>query len=279
MVFASAAFLAGLVFLGVPWWLHRLNAHASEQRTFSSLFLMRPSEAPVHMQRKLQHLWLLALRLLLLAIACFAFAQPILELTGNAGPETTDVIDRFIVLDTSLSMNRTVSGERAFDEARQIARDLVQTMSPGSRTAFVTVDNHMQLNTPLTDDKIKLNAAISANSPGTARLGVDGLLGRIANLTGTMASPGEKLEVHLISDFQATAMTEQFNALIEGSIWPVTLHAVSVDDANWAVTHLSIRSMQLAQNDTSMIASKVLAAPTGIKHWSMFSKSCAKRVF
>ncbi|MCZ6854115.1 MAG: BatA domain-containing protein, partial [Gammaproteobacteria bacterium] len=74
MFFASAAFLTGLICLGVPWWLHRLSAHASEQRTFSSLFLMRPSEAPVHMRRKLQHLWLLALRLLLLTVICFAFA-------------------------------------------------------------------------------------------------------------------------------------------------------------------------------------------------------------
>ncbi len=60
MSFAAAAFLGGLVLLGVPWWLHRLSTHAADQRTFSSLFLMRHSEAPVQMRRKLQHLWLMA---------------------------------------------------------------------------------------------------------------------------------------------------------------------------------------------------------------------------
>ena len=83
MSLVSVFFLAGLVFLAVPWWLHRLNAHAAEQRTFSSLFLMRPSEAPVHMRRELQHLWLLGLRLMLLIAACFAFAEPLLELEGG----------------------------------------------------------------------------------------------------------------------------------------------------------------------------------------------------
>lgn len=249
MFLVSATFLAGLILLGVPWWLHRLSAHASEQRTFSSLFLMRPSEAPVHIRRKLQHLWLLALRLLLLSVACFAFAQPILELAGSADIEATSVPDRVIVLDTSLSMNRSGSGERAFSEAQQIARELVRTLPPGGRAAVVTVDNRIELNAPLTDDRARLNAAISASQPGAARLILDGLLGRIANLTGTLASPGEELEVHLISDFQATAMPDQFNALIEGSIWPVTLHAVSGDRPNWAVTHLALRGNTIPSKD------------------------------
>ena len=65
MVFASSAFLAGLILLSVPWWLHRLNAHPTEQQPFASLFLMRPSAAPVNVRKQLQHLLLLALRWLL----------------------------------------------------------------------------------------------------------------------------------------------------------------------------------------------------------------------
>lgn len=241
MFFASAAFLTGLVCLVVPWWLHRLSAHASEQRTFSSLFLMRPSEAPVHMRRKLQHLWLLALRLLLLTVVCFAFAQPVVKLVGSPGVATTPVPDRVIVLDASLSMNRFVNGERAFSEAQQIARELVRNLPPGGRAALVSVGGRIELNAPLTADRAQLNTAISASEAGATRLVLDGLLGRIANLTGTLASPGERLQVHLISDFQASAMPDQFNALIEGSIWPVTLHTVSDDDPNWAVTSLTLR--------------------------------------
>ena len=52
------ALTALLALLTIPWWLHRLNAHAAEQRTFSSLFLMRPTEAPVNMRKQLQHILL-----------------------------------------------------------------------------------------------------------------------------------------------------------------------------------------------------------------------------
>ncbi len=244
MYLLTAAFLAGFVLLAVPWWLHRLSAHAAEQHAFSSLLLMRPSHAPVHMRRKLQHLWLLTLRLLLLSAACLAFTQPMLKLAGSAGLSITPAPDRVIVLDASLSMNRFASGgsgERAFSEAQRTAHALVRSLPPAGRAALVAVGGQIELEAPLTDDRARLNTAIASSAPGTARLLLDGLLGRIANLTGTLASPGEPLEVHLISDFQATAMPDQFNALIEGSIWPVTLHPVSSDTQNWAVTHLAFR--------------------------------------
>lgn len=232
MSFAAAAFLGGLVLLGVPWWLHRLSAHAADQRTFSSLFLMRHSKAPVQMRRKLQHLWLMGLRMLLLALACLAFAQPMLQTSGVTVPLAS--ADRIIVLDTSLSMRRATNGSTAFEEARQIARDLV-ARRPGQRSALVTVAGQMQLETPLTDDTGLLNAAIAASAAGSDRLLLDGLLGRLASLTGSLAAPGERLEVHLISDFQATSFPDQFNALVDGAVWPVTLHSVHRNAANWAV--------------------------------------------
>jgi hypothetical protein len=248
MSLVAAAFLAGFVFLAVPWWLHRLSAHAAEQHTFSSLFLMRRSEAPVLMRRQLQYLWLLALRLLLLAVVCLAFAEPLLELAGTAEEANSTVPDRLIVLDTSLSMNQTVNGGRAIDEAQRIASELVRDVPPGARAALVTVNDQIDLKSPLTTDRAQLNAAITTSDASASRLVLDGLLGRIANLTGTLLAPGEQLEIHLISDFQATAMPDQFNALIDGSIWPVTLHPVAGDEPNWAVTHLAFRHTQASRD-------------------------------
>ena len=120
---------------------------------------MRPSETPVHMRRKLQYLWLLALRLLLLAAACFAFAQPMLKLAGSAGVETVPVPHRVIVLDASLSMNRIVRGERAFTEAQQIARELVRTLPPGARAALVTVANTRNLRRALDPEASRTHRA------------------------------------------------------------------------------------------------------------------------
>ncbi len=238
MTLVSAFFLAGLVFLAVPWWLHRLNAHAAEQRTFSSLFLMRPSEAPVHMRRQLQHLWLLGLRLALLIAACFAFAEPLLELAGAGATGKQSVANRLIVLDTSASMDRSAGGESAFGMAQSIARELVASLPPDGRAAVITAADHIELVAPLTDDRAQLNAAIASSNASAARLVTDGLLARVGNLADTLNAPGERLAVHLISDFQATAMPAQFNALVEGSLWPLMLHRVGNDEANWAVANV-----------------------------------------
>ena len=258
MSLVAAAFLAGLVFLAVPWWLHRLSAHAAEHHTFSSLFLMRHSEAPVHMRRQLQYLGLLALRLLLLTVVCLAFAEPLLELTGTADAVATPVADRLIVLDTSLSMGRTAKGERAINEAQRIARDLLRNAPPGARAAVVTVSDQIELKSPMTNDRAQLNVAIASADALHTRLAMDGLLGRIANLTGTLLEPGEQLTVHLISDFQATSMPDQFNALIEGSIWPVTLHPVAGDEPNWVLSHLVFRHRE-ATRDTIEVTVQGLA--------------------
>jgi len=239
MSLVSAFFLAGLVFLAVPWWLHRLNAHAANQRTFSSLFLMRSSEAPVHMRRELQHLWLLGLRLALLIAACLAFAEPLLELEGGGAVDDQNVENRLIVLDVSASMDRTSGGESTFSTAQAIARELVASLPVGVRAAVITASDHLELIAPLTDNRAQLNAAITASTVGSARLVADGLLGRIGNLADTLNAPGERLAVHLISDFQATAMPAQFNALVEGSVWPLTLHRVGNDEPNWAVVNVS----------------------------------------
>lgn len=239
MSLVSAFFLAGLVFLAVPWWLHRMNAHAAEQRTFSSLFLMRPSEAPVHMRRELQHRWLLGLRLTLLIAACFAFAEPLLELEGGAAVGGQSAENRLIVLDASLSMDRAKDGASAFSTAQAIARELVASLPADGRAAVITAANHIELVAPLTGDRAQLNAAIAASDAGAARLVTDGLLGRVGNLADTLHVPGERLTVHLISDFQATAMPAQFNALVEGSVWPLTLHRVGSDEPNWAIVNVS----------------------------------------
>jgi len=259
MFFASAAFLAGLTLLSIPWWLHRLNAHSADQHTFSSLFLMRPSEAPVNMRRRLQHLALLALRWLLLIACCTAFSEPIIELAG--APKTAEESEphRLIVLDSSLSMNALVGGERAFDAARKEARSLIARLPAGVKAAIVTAADELELVVPLTEGKSRLRGAVTALETSAARLALDGLMRRIAILGDTMAAPGERLQIHLISDFQASGMPDQFNALINGSVWPVTLHPVGTDDAPPA--NRAVSNLHATEDGSLEVGIRSLSAP------------------
>lgn len=239
MFFVSAAFLAGLALVAVPWWLHRLNAHAAERQTVSSLFLMRPSSAPVNLRKKVQHLLLMALRWLLVITACLAFAEPMIKLAGSPTETSQRVPHQLIVLDTSLSMNSAPGGTSTMERAKAKARQLVASLPTGARAAVVSVADQIELVAPLTNDRSQLNAAIAATEAGAARLLLSGLIGRVTNLGETLAAPGERLVVRLISDFQASAMPDQFNALVEGSVWPLSLHPIrptsDSNGANWAI--------------------------------------------
>jgi hypothetical protein len=228
--FVAAAFLAGLLALGVPWWLHRRETRSAEQRAVSSLFLMRPGQAAERSRKVLQHRWLLTLRLLLLAVLVLAFAQPVLERAFNPASGAAATLPRLVVLDTSLSM----SG--AFAEARRIAHDLIDAMPAGGGAAVVGVADELTVAAAVSSDRGVLHAAVNAVQPGTARLPFDGLLARLMALAGTLVDG--TVEVHLISDFQLSAMPAQFNGLVSGARGPLVLHPVSAEPANWYVEHI-----------------------------------------
>ncbi|MEM8765974.1 MAG: BatA domain-containing protein [Pseudomonadota bacterium] len=245
MVFTSAAFLAGLALLTVPWWLHRLNAHPKEQQPFASLFLMRPSTSPVNVRKQLQHLLLLSLRWLLLIASCLAFAEPALRLAGERLAGSAAVPHQVLVIDRSLSMDARVNGTSAFELALTEARRQLDNLGSGQRAALLTADAELSLVVPLTDDVTRLTGALATLKPAHSHLNAAGLLGRIATFAETLTAPGEPLEAVLISDFQASGMPDQFNALIDGATLATQLIQVQVGQSgtpppNRAVTDLSL---------------------------------------
>ncbi len=258
MVFASAAFLAGLALLTVPWWLHRLNAHPTEQRPFSSLFLMRAAQAPVNMRKRLQHLVLLMLRWLLLLAACLAFAEPVLRLAGQRPSADEIQAHQLIVIDRSLSMAAEINGRSRFDAALAEARRLLDDLGPGQRAALATADADLSLVIPLTADAISLTEALGTLTPGESRLSTAGLLGRVATLAQTLADPGEPFELVLISDFQSSGMPAQFNALIDGVASPTRLVPVGPDTL---VPNRAIADLTLTPDGTLGVTVRSFGAP------------------
>lgn len=257
MVFASAAFLAGLLLLTVPWWLHRLNAHPKEQLPFASLFLMRPSTEPANVRKQLQHLVLLALRWLLLIAACLAFAEPALRLAGERVTTAAALPHQVLVIDRSLSMAARTEGGSPFESAIAEARDLVSNLAGGQRAALLTADTDLTLLVPLTEDRARLNGALAALQPTYTELDAAGLLGRIATLSETLAAPGERLEMVLISDFQASGMPGQFSALIAGATLPTRLLQVG---SNNSIGNRAITELRLTEADEVVVTAQSFQA-------------------
>jgi len=228
--FGAAAFLAGLLTLALPWWLHRRETVSGRQRVISSLLLMRASPAPDRRHKILRHPLLLALRLALLAVLAVAFAQPLLD--AAAGPVAAERAPaRVVVLDTSMSM------AGSFDAAQARARALLREMPTGTPGAVITAGADIRLAAPLTGDRGTLLAAVDAAAPEAVRLGFDGLLGRVSALARTLTEA--PAEIHLISDFQASAMASPFNALVDGVNTATVLHVVAAPAPNWHVAGIA----------------------------------------
>lgn len=225
MTFLAAAFFAGLAALAVPLWLHRTNQRAPAEATVASLMLMREADEPVRQRRALAHKVLLALRLALLALVVFAFAQPVLERAAVGSDEDGGAAARLIVVDASLSMRR----RGVWPDAVATARRLRDEGAGPVRFALAT-------------DTITLVDGLADLQPGWARFDFADLPGALDAFALALPETPGGWRAHVISDFQASAVPERFNALIgaEGFAQGVRLHAVGEAGENWAVESVRV---------------------------------------
>ena len=219
MTFVAAPLLLGLLLVAIPLWLHRTHREAP-RRGFSSLFLMRAAAEPVHAERTLRYLVLLALRCAVLAAAALAFAGPVLSgLLREDGDAAAadDARVPLVVLDRSLSMGRPGVWDEALRRVERLADDgAAVVLGAGADLELLT-------------------AAPRSIAPEAARLGFGGLVSRVAAVAANLPAAGSGFAVHLVSDFQASAVPDRFNALIEGGTLPLTVHPVGGAEDNWAV--------------------------------------------
>ena len=226
MSLLAGAFLAGLVALAVPLWLHRMSQREPAERDVSSLMLMRETDEPIRTRRSLAHKVLLALRLVALAVVTLAFAEPVLDMATQAGFEVRDRA-KFVVVDGSLSMRH--------DDAWQQATRLVGDLVDASDEAYVALGT----------ERLTLSGDIRSATPGFTRFDFAGLPARLDGLIASLPDRERDWEVHLVSDFQASAVPARFNALVEGTKWPYVLHRVGGEADNWTITSAAVQDGRL----------------------------------
>src|SRR5690606_13026046 len=122
MTLLAPLFLAGLLAVGLPLWLHRLSSDNPNKQRFSSLMFLEPGEPRRVLAKKLQYLLLLALRIAVLVLLALAFAEPALWRTPSAGGGDGARL-HLIVLDGSASMQHGDRWDRARDAANDVLDD------------------------------------------------------------------------------------------------------------------------------------------------------------
>jgi hypothetical protein len=228
MSLLSPWFLFGALAVGLPLWLHLLQRQNPVKLPFSSLMFMEKRQHSSLKEKRLRYLMLLASRLALLILLALAFAKPVWERPPAVVAGRIATL-HLVVLDTSLSMSYGDRWERAVAEAEAI----IDGMQSGDRAQIVSSGPGVQVLTPISADTEELKTAIRSLQTTSSR----NSFGEVAEAVRSLAAERElPVEVHLISDFQQSAMPGRFSDLTLPTAALMTPHNVADPDAaNWAV--------------------------------------------
>jgi hypothetical protein len=222
----SPWFLAGLLGLGVPLYVHLLRQHIKTPLPFSSLMLFERRTQSSVKHRRLRYLLLLALRLALLALLAFTFAQPFIR---RVEPVTAGDSRLVVVVDESLSMR---AANRLADAKRE-ALSVLNRRTGRTMAQVAALGANVRLLTDPVQDAGTLRAAVESIKPTDSLGSYAEFVRAIRAISQDARQP---LEVHLISDMQQSAMPSGFSDVVLPEGVTLIPHPVAkVNEANWAV--------------------------------------------
>jgi hypothetical protein len=224
-------FLIGALAIGLPFWLHRLQTQSSVRQPFSSAMLLETTEQQVHLQKKLKYFALLALRVALLALLALAFAKPVLYRPPGVIADAVSGT-HLILVDTSVSMSRA----GVFSQAIGAARRAIDDVPNEALLQVLSADSSLRLASDLGGEKAAHRAALSGLSVSALRLDFGEMTRAVGRLAESMPAP---VTLHVISDFQASAMPVRFSDLVSSQIAEIVPYVVGTGAPfNWSVEYV-----------------------------------------
>jgi len=233
MSFLTPWFLLGAAAIAGPVLFHLIRQSVRNRISFSSLMFLRPTTQRVTRRRKLEHLWLLLLRCLCVALLAAGFARPFFYQSHTPPAPATEGRQLILLVDTSASMRRP----GVWDQARALTQKYLAATAPGDQVAVVTFDreartlvNFSEWSAWALDQRMALaGQRLAAVSPGWmgTQLGaaLTGAAEKFAN-DSVNGQPASRRELVLISDLQEGAKLDG----LQGHDWPagvkVTLERV-----------------------------------------------------
>jgi hypothetical protein len=223
-------FLAGLVAIGLPVWVHLLRQHKQTPKKFASLmFFERRTQSSVK-HRRLKHYLLLTLRLAMLLLLALLFANPFINRTIPAASSRKLLL---VAVDRSFSMRYGNHLERA----KQQAIDTVSKLRAGDQAQVVALGSRVDILTQPSGDANALAAAIHSITPSDMASSYAEFARFLRALPQSAHMP---VEGHLFSDMQKSSLPPSFNDLRLGDQSAVNLHSVAESkEPNWAVETVS----------------------------------------
>src|SRR5665213_2741298 len=221
----SPWFLAALAGVALPLYLHLLKKHNRPPKPVPSLMLYESRVVSSTKHRRLDHILLLSLRLLLLLFLILAFANPFINRDSAAVASNRLVL---LVIDNSFSMR---AGTRLAD-----AKDAAMTVlaqKGAARAQVATFGSQLRLMTQPIEDQSALRAAVQSIQPGDGH----GTFGELARaVRATAEAVHTPIELHVFSDMQRGDLAATFSDMaLPGNVKIVTHAVVTKAQPNWTV--------------------------------------------
>jgi len=228
---AAPLFLAGLLAVALPIWLHRLQTKSSNRQPFSSAMLLETTEQRVHVQKKLKYLLLLTFRIIVLVLVALAFAQPFLP--RDAAPLAMEGAGSdLVVVDLSASMGRSGVFRQALDAVRRAIDDAEEGSTIQALGAGAVL---RELQPASTSPAVHL-AALDNLEPGASRVDFGQLMAGVESYADALPTP---VRLHLVSDFQASALPVQFADVVPAGINRLLPYPVGTGEpTNWSIRQI-----------------------------------------
>jgi hypothetical protein len=225
----SPWFLAGVVTVGLPIWLHLLKRSKQDPQEFPSLMFFEHRETSSVMHRRLDFLLLFILRLLMLLLLVLLFAQPFFRVTTPPlGGDRLTVV----AVDRSFSMRAKEGGAVRLDQAKEEAQKIIAGLGPRTKAQVVALSGTLEAMTQQVSDPSELKAAVASIKEGDSRAD----FGVLARYLRTLREQADvPLDVHVVSDLQKTGLPAGFTDLRLDDNTKLTLHPIGKAQQNWAV--------------------------------------------
>ena len=163
MNFLAPFFLFGALAVSAPIIFHLIRRTTREVKPFSSLMFLQPTPPRVTSKSRIENLWLLLLRCLVLLALALGFARPFFRESSAKSADAGGQGRRLAILvDTSASMRR----ETLWAQAREKAEALLRSTTPLDAVMLLAFDRTPRV---LVDMERWRTMAIEERAPNAAR--------------------------------------------------------------------------------------------------------------
>ena len=222
--FLAPSALFGLALLAIPLAIHLFQPRKVRHTPFSSLRWLFQTEQRLARRIKWHQILLLLIRAAFVTVIVLALARPQYYGSGKA-----DVVERFIVLDTSRSMAyRAADQPTPLETGREFVSELIMRSRAGDRTAVLLTNSRTQILTSLTDDLESALPAVERAATGIAGTDLNTALATIQSML-PQCREDARIELYFVTDnHQQSWSPAEVQAFVTAAKRPLQVQIVQV---------------------------------------------------